>query len=105
MQAAEQKVLNLKGLVDSESKNINPGTSVAEFAESVLDMEDIQGKISTMLLTVSSAADGIGNIQPRLKDALLDLEQPLLRMSDQVSELRDALKGTFSSRTGLPLLI
>ncbi|KAJ9245760.1 hypothetical protein DTO169E5_479 [Paecilomyces variotii] len=74
MQAAEQKVLNLKGLVDSEN------------------MEDIQGKISTMLLTVSSAADGIGNIQPRLKDALLDLEQPLLRMSDQVSELRDALK-------------
>ncbi|KAJ9401934.1 hypothetical protein DTO282F9_1224 [Paecilomyces variotii] len=92
MQAAEQKVFNLKGLVDSESKNINPGTNLAQFAESVLDMEDIQGKISTMLLAVSSAADSIDNIQPRLNGALLDLEQPLLRVSDQVSELRDALK-------------
>ncbi|KAJ9363475.1 hypothetical protein DTO280E4_2457 [Paecilomyces variotii] len=92
MQAAEQKVFNLKGLVDSESKNINPGTNLAQFAESVLDMDDIQGKVSTMLLAVSTATDGIDNIQPRLKGALLDLEQPLLRMSDQVSELRDALK-------------
>ncbi|KAJ9255993.1 hypothetical protein DTO195F2_6041 [Paecilomyces variotii] len=92
MQVAEQKVFNLKGLVDSESKNINPGTNLAQFAESVLDMDDIQGKISTMLLAVSTATDGIDNIQPRLKGALLDLEQPLLRMSGQVSELHDALK-------------
>ncbi|KAJ9306207.1 hypothetical protein DTO217A2_4323 [Paecilomyces variotii] len=92
MQAAEQKVFNLKGLVDSESKDINPGPNLAQFAEYVLDMEDVQGKISTMLLAVSSATDGIDNIQPQLKGALLDLEQPLLRMSDQVSELRDALK-------------
>ncbi|OQE06082.1 hypothetical protein PENVUL_c020G06499 [Penicillium vulpinum] len=74
MEAAEKTVLALKGLVDSE----RVGT--------------IQDGISMMLLTVTSTAKDVENIQARLRATLIDLERPLVRIADQVSDLHGALK-------------
>ncbi|KAJ5373354.1 hypothetical protein N7517_005360 [Penicillium concentricum] len=74
MEAAEQKVLTLKGLIESER------------------VKDIHDGISMMLITVTSTAEGVHNIQARLEATLTDLERPLVRITDQVSDLHGALK-------------
>jgi hypothetical protein len=51
-----------------------------------------------MLLKVTSKADDVANIQARLQATLIDLEQPLVRITDQVSDLHSNLKGTFSQK-------
>ncbi|RAH55281.1 hypothetical protein BO85DRAFT_82070 [Aspergillus piperis CBS 112811] len=74
MEAAEQKVLVMKGLVDSER------------------IQNIDQSISTMLFTVTSVANGVDNMQTRLDEALADLDQPIVRIADEMSDLHIALK-------------
>ncbi|GKZ93566.1 hypothetical protein AnigIFM59636_006640 [Aspergillus niger] len=74
MEVAEQRVLVMKGLVDSER------------------MESVHGGVSTMLFTIASVANGVDNIQARLDKAFADLDQPIVRIADEVSDLHIALK-------------
>ncbi|GKZ38746.1 hypothetical protein AbraIFM66950_011182 [Aspergillus brasiliensis] len=74
MEAAEQRVLVMKGLVDSER------------------MASVHDGISMMLLTVTSAANGVDNMETRLDQALADLDKPLVRISNDVSDLHNALQ-------------
>ncbi|GKZ81649.1 hypothetical protein AnigIFM56816_006170 [Aspergillus niger] len=74
MEVAEQRVLVMKGLVDSER------------------MKSIHGGVSTMLFTIASVANGVDNIQTRLDKAFADLDQPIVRIADEVSDLHIALK-------------
>ncbi|GLA39989.1 hypothetical protein AnigIFM63309_007593 [Aspergillus niger] len=74
MEVAEQRVLVMKGLVDSER------------------MENVHGGVSTMLFTIASVANGVDNIQARLDKAFADLDQSLVRIADEVSDLHIALK-------------
>ena len=46
-----------------------------------------------MLVTATSTAGGVHNLQTRLNAALDDLEKPLVRITDEVSGLHNALKG------------
>ncbi|KAJ5150759.1 uncharacterized protein N7500_010948 [Penicillium coprophilum] len=89
MEAAEQKVSALKSLVDSER------------------VEDIHDGISTMLLTTTSTAEDVENIRKRLEATLAGLERPLIRITDQVSDLYGALKSTLlmQEKHGTPRLI
>lgn len=57
-------------------------------------MEGANDGISTILMTVTSTAGGVDNLQGRLNAALDDLEKPLVRITDEVSDLHNALKGT-----------
>ncbi|GLA12779.1 hypothetical protein AnigIFM62618_008735 [Aspergillus niger] len=74
MEVAEQRVLVMKGLVDSER------------------MESVHGGVSTMLFTIASVANGVDNIQARLDKAFTDLDKPIVRIADEVSDLHIALK-------------
>ena len=47
-----------------------------------------------MLMIASSTASGVHNLQRRLNVALDDLQKPLVRITDEVSDLHNALKGT-----------
>ncbi|KAI2896871.1 hypothetical protein CBS76997_8872 [Aspergillus niger] len=66
MEVAEQRVLVMKGLVDSER------------------MESVHGGVSTMLFTIASVANGVDNIQARLDKAFADLDQPIVRIADEI---------------------
>ncbi|RDH36215.1 ankyrin repeat-containing domain protein [Aspergillus welwitschiae] len=74
MEVAEQRVFVMKGLVDSER------------------MENVHGGVSTMLFTIASVVNGVDNIQARLDKAFADLDQPIVRIADEVSDLHVALK-------------
>lgn len=56
-------------------------------------MESVHGGVSTMLFTIASVANGVDNIQARLDKAFADLDQPIVRIADEVSDLHIALKG------------
>ncbi|KAJ5737061.1 ankyrin repeat-containing domain protein [Penicillium malachiteum] len=82
MEAAERKVWAMKGLMDSER------------------VESLHDDISTMFVTLTSAANGVDNLKARLDDAFDDLDKPLVRIGDQVTDLHGAFKE--NQRSDLP---
>lgn len=46
-----------------------------------------------MLMTATSTAGGVHNLQTKLTAVLDDLGKPVIRITDEVSDLHNALKG------------
>ncbi|GLA47313.1 hypothetical protein AnigIFM63604_001510 [Aspergillus niger] len=75
IQSAEQQFLIQKGLADSE------------------DLGNIETNVLHTILIATSTADQVNDMKTKLEKALLDLDKPLIRVEDQVSDLHRALKG------------
>ncbi|BCS16312.1 hypothetical protein ALUC_80519A [Aspergillus luchuensis] len=56
------------------------------------NISNIDHSISQILFTVTSVADGVDNMQTRLDEALADLDKPIVRIADEMSDLHIALK-------------
>lgn len=61
-------------------------------------IQNIDHSISQILFTVTSVADGVDNMQTRLDEALADLDKPIVRIADEMSDLHIALKGTMAKK-------
>ena len=57
-------------------------------------IEETRDGISTMLMTATSTASDIHNLQRRLAAAFDDLEKPLVRITHEVSGFHNVLKST-----------
>ncbi|RDH39372.1 ankyrin repeat-containing domain protein [Aspergillus welwitschiae] len=74
IQIAEQQFLIQKGLADSE------------------DLGNIETNVLHTILIATSTADQVNDMKTKLEKALLDLDKPLIRVVDQVSDLHRSLK-------------
>ncbi|GLA38815.1 hypothetical protein AnigIFM63309_006128 [Aspergillus niger] len=74
IQSAEQQFLIQKGLADSE------------------DLGNIETNVLHTILIATSTADQVNDMKTKLEKTLLDLDKPLIRVVDQVSDLHRALK-------------
>ncbi|KAI2970957.1 hypothetical protein CBS147323_3181 [Aspergillus niger] len=74
IQSAEQHFLIQKGLADSE------------------DLGNIETNVLHTILIATSTADQVNDVKTKLEKTLLDLDKPLIRVVDQVSDLHRALK-------------
>ncbi|GJP92388.1 hypothetical protein AlacWU_05287 [Aspergillus niger] len=74
IQSAEQQFLIQKGLADRE------------------DLGNIETNVLHTILIATSTADQVNDMKTKLEKALLDLDKPLIRVVDQVSDLHRALK-------------
>ena len=59
-------------------------------------MEGIHDNVTKMLITVNATDHDVENLQTRLSAAFDDLQRPMIRIADGVSDLHDVLKGNDS---------
>ncbi|PYH69855.1 uncharacterized protein BO88DRAFT_487329 [Aspergillus vadensis CBS 113365] len=81
IKSAEQQFLRQKGLADSE------------------DLGNIETHVLHTILIATSTADQVNDMKAKLEKALLDLDKPVTRVVDQVSDLHRALKDNERDQT------
>lgn len=73
------------------------GKCLLLLSDDSLGVESIRDDVTTMLFSVNAAANGIDDLQVRLEDALQNLDRPLVRISDQLSDLHGAFEGGYTA--------
>ncbi|GFN17844.1 ankyrin repeat-containing domain protein [Aspergillus tubingensis] len=81
IKSAEQQFLIQEGLADSE------------------DLGNIETHVLHIILIATSTADQVNDMKAKLEKALLDLDKPVTRVVDQVSDLHRALKDNERDQT------
>lgn len=92
MELSEQRVLAQKGLVDSESRCLSFNAISPSLVW--IGVKSITDGVSNIDLAMNLTATTVSDTQKRLETALDDLEKPMVRVVNQLSDLCRALKGT-----------
>lgn len=92
IKSAEQQFLIQEGLADSEGESRTSGLRFVRL-NFILDLGNIETHVLHIILIATSTADQVNDMKAKLEKALLDLDKPVTRVVDQVSDLHRALKG------------